>query len=107
MSSTALFSSSIVISDESLASEQIGKNIVVTVTRNEQQQQDIAGAITRLMKRRSASTSHIHINQMGTRFPGTWIYRGNGQEHSTSIRSPVFTGSGSCAETLVSEMDFS
>jgi len=40
---------------------------------------------------------------MGTRFPGTWISRGNGQEHLTSIRSPVFTGSGSCAETLVSE----
>ena len=46
MSSTGLFSSSIVISDESLASEQI-ENIVVTATRNEQQQQDIAGAITR------------------------------------------------------------
>ena len=41
MSSVALFSSSIVISDESLASEQI-ENIVVTATRNEQQQQDIA-----------------------------------------------------------------
>jgi len=102
MSSTALLSSSIVISDESLSSEQI-ENIVVTATRNEQQQQDIAGAITRSDQEEISLTSHIHINQMGTRFPGTWISRGNGQEHLTSIRSPVFTGSGSCAETLVSE----
>ena len=72
MSSTALLSSSIVISDESLASEQI-ENIVVTGTRNEQQQQDIAGAITRSEEEEISLTSHIHINQMGTRFPGTWI----------------------------------
>ena len=102
LSSTALVLISIVTSDESLASQQI-ETIVVTATRNEQQQQEIAGAITRSDEEEISLTSHVHINQMGTKFPGTWISRGNGQEHLTSIRSPVFTGSGSCAETLVSE----
>ena len=102
LSSTALASNSIVISDKSLTSESI-ETIVVTAIRNEQLQQEVAGAITRSDEEEISLTSHVHINQMGTRFPGTWISRGNGQEHLTSIRSPVFTGSGSCAETLVSE----
>ena len=102
LSSIAVLSSSIVISDESLGRQHI-ETIVVTATRNEQQQQYIAGAITRSNEEEIGLTSHVHINQMGTRFPGTWISRGNGQEHLTSIRSPVFTGSGSCAEILVSE----
>ncbi len=37
-----------------------------------------------------------HINQALARIPGTWISRGNGQEHLTAIRSPVLTGAGSC-----------
>lgn len=37
-----------------------------------------------------------HINQVLDSIPGTWISRGNGQEHLTAIRSPVLTGAGSC-----------
>ena len=35
-----------------------------------------------------------HPKQIFTRLPGIWISRGSGQEHLTSIRSPVLTGPG-------------
>ena len=37
-----------------------------------------------------------HINQVLSRVTGTWVSRGNGQEHLTAIRSPVLTGAGGC-----------
>lgn len=42
-----------------------------------------------------------HINEAADRIAGTWISRGNGQEHLTAIRSPVLTGPGSCGAFLV------
>jgi outer membrane receptor protein involved in Fe transport len=44
-----------------------------------------------------------HSNELSSFVPGMWISRGNGQEHLTAIRSPVFTGPGSCAEFLIME----
>jgi phospholipase/lecithinase/hemolysin len=32
-----------------------------------------------------------HIYESLTRAPGTWVNRGNGQEHLTALRSPVLT----------------
>ncbi len=43
-----------------------------------------------------AFVSPIHINQIMQRVPGAWISRGNGQESIIALRSPVFTGAGSC-----------
>ena len=40
--------------------------------------------------------SHTHINEAMFQIPGTWISRGNGQEHLTAVRSPVLTGAGAC-----------
>lgn len=37
-----------------------------------------------------------HANQVFNTTPGIWVSRGNGQEHLTAIRSPVFTGAGAC-----------
>lgn len=45
----------------------------------------------------------VHINETLARVAGTWISRGNGQEHLTAIRSPVLTGAGSCGGFLVAE----
>lgn len=45
----------------------------------------------------------VHINESLARVAGTWISRGNGQEHLTAIRSPVLTGAGSCGGFLVAE----
>ena len=44
-----------------------------------------------------------HPKQVFTRIPGIWISRGSGQEHLTSIRSPVLTGPGACGSFLIME----
>jgi len=44
-----------------------------------------------------------HPKQMFTRVPGVWISRGSGQEHLTSIRSPILTGPGACGSFLILE----
>ena len=44
-----------------------------------------------------------HPKQVFTRIPGIWISRGSGQEHLTSIRSPVLSGPGACGSFLILE----
>ena len=44
-----------------------------------------------------------HPKQVFSRIPGIWISRGSGQEHLTSIRSPVLTGPGACGSFLILE----
>ena len=44
-----------------------------------------------------------HPKQAFSRIPGIWISRGSGQEHLTSIRSPVLTGPGACGSFLILE----
>jgi outer membrane receptor protein involved in Fe transport len=44
-----------------------------------------------------------HPKQVFTRVPGVWVSRGSGQEHLTSIRSPVLTGPGACGSFLILE----
>ena len=44
-----------------------------------------------------------HVNQALVRIPGTWISRGNGQEHLTAIRSPVLTGAGGCGAFFIAQ----
>lgn len=44
-----------------------------------------------------------HINESLSRAPGTWISRGNGQEHLTALRSPVLTGAGACGAFLMAQ----
>ena len=44
-----------------------------------------------------------HPKEIFQRVPGVWISRGSGQEHLTSIRSPVLTGPGACGSFLLLE----
>jgi len=44
-----------------------------------------------------------HPNEIFDRIPGAWISSGSGQEHLTSIRSPILTGAGACAAFMVLE----
>ena len=44
-----------------------------------------------------------HPKQVFSRVPGIWISRGSGQEHLTSLRSPVLTGPGACGSFLILE----
>ncbi|WP_281557889.1 TonB-dependent receptor [Thalassomonas sp. RHCl1] len=46
---------------------------------------------------------HQHIQQSLAAIPGTWISRGNGQEHLTALRSPVLTGAGACGAFFMAE----
>ncbi len=44
-----------------------------------------------------------HANEVFISTANTWISRGDGQEHLTAIRSPVFTGPGSCGNFYIAE----
>lgn len=48
-------------------------------------------------------TAALHLNEIFHRIPGTWISRGNGQEHLTAIRSPVLTGAGGCGSFFMAQ----
>ena len=49
----------------------------------------------------------MHIHELLNQSPGTWISKGNGQEHLTAIRSPIMSGSGGCGPFLMSEDNIS
>lgn len=44
-----------------------------------------------------------HASQVLSTTPGIWVSRGSGQEQLVAIRSPVFTGSGSCGSFWMAE----
>jgi iron complex outermembrane receptor protein len=85
--------------EKSLALE----TIVVTGRRSQQQFDSLSGSVGKVSKEEIQRTAHAHISQMTARLPGVWLSRGNGQELLASVRSPVFTGAGSCAEILTTE----
>lgn len=77
--------------------------MIVTASRDDSSLKNYAGNIALIGSQSLDMVSHTHINEIMQRSPGTWISRGNGQEHLTAIRSPVFTGAGSCGDFLMSE----
>lgn len=77
--------------------------LVVTASRTESELSTLSNNTALLDSSILSLISHNHINEALIRIPGSWISRGNGQEHLTAIRSPVFTGPGSCAEFLMME----
>jgi iron complex outermembrane recepter protein len=79
------------------------ENIVVTGRRNQQPLDQLIGNVAQVSGEELERISHAHINQVASRMPGVWLSRGNGQEVLASVRSPVFTGAGSCAEVLTTE----
>ena len=79
------------------------ENVVVTGRRNQQPLDQLIGNVAQVSGEELERISHAHINQVASRMPGVWLSRGNGQEVLASVRSPVFTGAGSCAEVLTTE----
>lgn len=60
-------------------------------------------SITQLSKKELEKIGATHPEEI-TRFtPGAWVSRGDGQEHLTAIRSPVFTGAGACGAFVIAE----
>ena len=79
------------------------ENLVVTATRMPTEQLDTVGNITQLSAQQIGLNNAVHPYELAVQVPGTWIGRGNGQEHLTAIRSPVLTGPGSCGAFLIME----
>jgi outer membrane receptor protein involved in Fe transport len=79
------------------------ETVVVTASRTEQALSSISSSISVIEREDLELIGAVHINQVLKRIPGTWISRGNGQESLTAIRSPVFTGPGSCGNFYMAE----
>ena len=78
-------------------------SIIVSGRRDNQTLDNLIGAAGLISADELALVGHAHINQAAARLAGVWLSRGNGQELLAAVRSPVFTGAGSCAEIQVSE----
>ncbi|MGQ8366134.1 TonB-dependent receptor [Glaciecola sp. 1036] len=78
------------------AAEDDVERISVTANRNQQTTSSVNASLSILDKSLIEQINAQHISQVAAFSPGTWISRGNGQEHLTAIRSPVLTGAGSC-----------
>tara|TARA_B100000446_G_scaffold35870_1_gene31527 strand:- start:1032 stop:3152 length:2121 start_codon:yes stop_codon:yes gene_type:complete len=81
----------------------VQEEMVVTARRNDQSMQELIGEISRLDAELLAQIGHTHIQESVVRIPGVWMSRGNGQELLASVRSPIYTGAGSCGEALIAE----
>jgi iron complex outermembrane receptor protein len=77
--------------------------VVVTAQRRPQSRMSYGGNIDRLGGAVLERVRHRHVSELMSRLAGAWIVRGSGQEHQTSIRSPVPTGGGACGNFLVLE----
>ena len=77
--------------------------VSVIATRQAQTLNEISASVSSVDDATLSLVAHTHINEAMVRVPGVWVSRGNGQEHLTAIRSPVFTGPGSCGAFLVTE----
>ncbi|MFC4701442.1 TonB-dependent receptor [Glaciecola siphonariae] len=70
--------------------------ISVTASKRLQALNDVSASVSVIDRASIERIEAQHINQVLSRVAGTWISRGNGQEHLTAIRSPVLTGAGGC-----------
>lgn len=83
--------------------ENNDKLLTITASRQTTALREIASSIAVIDNKTLDLIGHVHINQALARVPGTWISRGNGQEHLTAIRSPVLTGAGACGAFFMAE----
>ncbi|MDC0147966.1 TonB-dependent receptor [Alphaproteobacteria bacterium] len=94
---TALLSPTIVSAQES---PSVVNEVVVTTTRNETSRFDNVGSISTLD---AGKTVNIFPVDLVNRTPGVQINRGSGQEHLTSIRSPILIGGAGAGSFLYLE----
>jgi len=79
------------------------ESMVVIGTRSEQPLAALNVSVGAIPEAEVALIGAVHPNESLGRIAGSWISRGNGQEHLTAIRSPVFTGPGSCGAFYMAE----
>lgn len=90
-------------SNHLIAQEQDIETIEVKSTYSSTDIRKHTSNVASLDAEQIAETSATHITEVLQQVPGTWISRGNGQEHLTAIRSPVLTGAGSCGAFVMAE----
>lgn len=104
MAKKTIFIPLVLLSVSSVAQDnQTIETTVVTATRGNSALSRYAGNLGIVDAKQLEQVSHVHINEVMQRVPGTWISRGNGQEHLTAVRSPVFTGAGGCGAFFMAE----
>jgi outer membrane receptor protein involved in Fe transport len=79
------------------------ESMVVIGTRSEQPLAALNASVGVVSGEEVALVGAVHPNESLGRIAGSWVSRGNGQEHLTAIRSPVFTGPGSCGAFYMAE----
>ncbi|GAA5316437.1 MAG: TonB-dependent receptor [Candidatus Pelagadaptatus aseana] len=77
--------------------------IIVTGRKDAQPLNQLIGEVGRLSSEELTRIGHTHIQEVAVRIPGVWLSRGDGQELLAAVRSPVYTGPGSCGELMIAE----
>lgn len=98
-----VFLSTALVSFTLMAEQSPLETITVTGVKSQTPLQDQSSNLGWVDDAEIALISPIHINESMSRIAGTWVSRGNGQEHLTAIRSPVLTGAGSCGAFYMAE----
>lgn len=91
--------STLVVADSDVALD----SLVVTGTRSESSLLDLAGNTAKLSEKEIDFVRADHITEVINRLPGVMVQRGNGQEHLTSIRSPILNGGAGAGSFLYLE----
>ena len=91
--------SPILLADSNVALD----DLVVTGTRSETPLLELAGNTSKISEQEIDLVRADHITDVINRLPGVMIQRGNGQEHLTSIRSPVLNGGAGAGSFLYLE----
>lgn len=78
-------------------------DLVVTGTRSASPLLEQAGNTAKVSERDIDLVRAEHVTEIVNRVPGVMVQRGNGQEHLTSLRSPVLTGGAGAGSFLYLE----
>lgn len=79
------------------------EKITVSASKHKTKLVDINSNLSILDGQSVSLINPQHINQSLNRVAGSWVSRGNGQEHLTAIRSPVLTGAGGCGAFFIAQ----
>ena len=88
--------------ENDLAAQPI-QEMTVTAFRVPQPATKLPLSLAQLDSKTLENTAHLHIQESLNRLPGVNFHRNSGQEYLAAIRSPVFTGPGSCGSVLSAE----
>lgn len=91
--------SPLVIADSDVALD----SLVVTGTRSETSLLELAGNTAKISEAEIDFVRADNITEVINRLPGVMVQRGNGQEHLTSIRSPILNGGAGAGSFLYLE----